>query len=58
MEYLSYMYIVQDDDKEKVVPTPGVPTPKDSTALPTDHEDAHKWFYKDPQGDMQGTISL
>ena len=46
-----------DDDKEKVVPTPGVPTPKDSTALPIDHEDAHKWFYKDPQGDMQGPFT-
>ena len=25
-----------------------------SNALPPDHEDAKKWFYRDPQGDLQG----
>ena len=25
-----------------------------SEALPLDHEDAKKWFYRDPQGDLQG----
>ncbi|CAG2189499.1 GIGYF [Mytilus edulis] len=43
----------EDDEKEKMVPRPA----KDSTALPSDHEDALKWFYKDPQGDMQGPFT-
>lgn len=43
----------EDDEKEKMVPRPA----KDSTALLSDHEDALKWFYKDPQGDMQGPFT-
>ena len=26
--------------------------------LPPTHEHAHKWFYKDPQGQVQGNYSL
>lgn len=27
----------------------------ESGSVPMAHEDAKKWFYKDPQGDLQGT---
>lgn len=42
----------EDEEKEKEVSAY-----KDSSLLPVDHEDAHKWFYKDPQGDMQGPFT-
>lgn len=28
-----------------------------AAALPLSHEAAMKWFYKDPQGEIQGTLS-
>lgn len=30
----------------------------ESGSVPMSHEDAKKWFYKDPQGDLQGKISV
>lgn len=29
-----------------------------AAALPLNHEAAMKWFYKDPQGEIQGTVML
>lgn len=29
-----------------------------AAALPLTHEAAMKWFYKDPQGEIQGTLIL
>lgn len=39
---------MKDEEKEKSDPN--------NLVYPQDHENALKWFYKDPQGDMQGTI--
>lgn len=29
-----------------------------ASALPLSHDSAMKWFYKDPQGEIQGTHAL
>ena len=46
------MFFFQEEEKsqEKEAADGGV--------LPLDHEDAKKWFYRDPQGDLQGKSSL
>lgn len=35
-------------------PPAALPQPSPSVAVPLDHENAQKWFYRDPQGDTQG----
>ena len=30
---------------------------RSSDVLPPDHEHAKKWFYRDPQGDLQGKLA-
>ena len=44
----------QDDLKEEVAVLPA-PT---AGALPQDHENYNKWFYRDPQGDLQGELGI
>ncbi|KAG9343163.1 hypothetical protein JZ751_014136 [Albula glossodonta] len=44
---------LQDDDK---ISAQSLARPK-PTALPVTHEAALKWFYKDPQGEIQGPFS-
>ncbi|KAI1882989.1 hypothetical protein AGOR_G00240560 [Albula goreensis] len=44
---------LQDDDK---ISAQSLERPK-PTALPVTHEAALKWFYKDPQGEIQGPFS-
>nr|XP_022340594.1 GRB10-interacting GYF protein 2-like isoform X2 [Crassostrea virginica] len=38
-------------------PPPGVPQASPSVAVPMDHENSLKWFYRDPQGDTQGPFA-
>lgn len=37
---------------------PTVPQTVPSVAVPLDHENSQKWFYRDPQGDTQGTFTI
>ncbi|XP_061162750.1 GRB10-interacting GYF protein 2-like [Saccostrea echinata] len=37
--------------------TPSMPQVSPSIAVPMDHENAQKWFYRDPQGDTQGPFA-
>ena len=41
--------LIQDDDAPRTRSQPA--------ALPLDHENYNKWFYRDPQGDLQGKYS-
>lgn len=34
------------------------PSTKEKGFLPPDHEDAKKWFYRDPQGQVQGELIM
>ena len=45
---------LQDDDEE----TKNIATKITRSALPKDHENYSKWFYRDPQGDLQGRVKL
>lgn len=38
-------------------PPAALPQPSPSVAVPLDHENAQKWFYRDPQGDTQGPFA-
>lgn len=42
--------------ESQLIPTPKIATEEEPLprALPATHEDAHKWFYKDPQNQVQG----
>lgn len=46
--------LVATMDEEDIKPDPVVKV--EQGAVPLDHEDAKKWFYKDPQGDLQGKL--
>ena len=43
--------------EEVVVPQSPPQTPTGGGALPQDHENYSKWFYRDPQGDLQGPFA-
>lgn len=51
------MFFKEEEREMKSGPPPPAaapPQPSPSVAVPLDHENAQKWFYRDPQGDTQG----
>ena len=53
-----YVFCPQEEPRPAKPPVTASPQldPLNSVALPLDHEDSKKWFYRDPQGDLQGKI--
>ena len=52
--FISVYSNFQDECKEEEVVVNSTTT----GALPPDHENYSKWFYRDPQGDLQGMTLL
>lgn len=51
------LFIFKEEEREMrsgPPPPAALPQPSPSVAVPLDHENAQKWFYRDPQGDTQG----
>lgn len=47
----------QQQTESQLIPTPKIPAQEEQQlprAVPPTHEDAQKWFYKDPQNQVQG----